>query len=174
MYIDGMFGFLLGILIIWGGYAVSVVICTTIANKIENGAKQGVKMAEIIRKYRDKHNSLVTEYKCSVCGEPTLRYRSVGKRRALCIDCTRREENERVNKRKQDLYNKGCKDTVDEVKSLINHYLIDAMNLENATKYGNKDAKQQDISYGTLMRYEIANCVDDLMESIELLQERNK
>ena len=114
MYIDGMLGFLLGIFLIWGGYAAIVLICTTIADIIENKEKQGAKMAEIIRKYRDKYNNLVTEYKCSVCGEPTLRYRSVGDRRALCVFCMKREENERTEKRKQDIYAKGYADAIDK------------------------------------------------------------
>ena len=33
--------------------------------------------------------------------------------------------------------------------------------LDNATKYGNKNAKQQDFSYSTMMMYEIADMIDD-------------
>ena len=64
-------------------------------------------------------------------------------------------------------------DAIDEVKGLAQHYLIEMMELENATKYGNKNAKQQDVSYGTLMRYEIANCVDDFLDEVEQLKEQN-
>ncbi|MBQ0090260.1 MAG: hypothetical protein KBT27_13120 [Prevotellaceae bacterium] len=63
-------------------------------------------------------------------------------------------------------------EVIEEVKGLAQHYLIGAMDLENATKYGNKNAKQQDISYGSLMRYEIADCVDDFMDSVERLKEQ--
>lgn len=63
-------------------------------------------------------------------------------------------------------------DMIDEVKGLAQHYLIGMMDLENATKYGNKNAEQQDISYGTLMRYEIADCVDGFLDSIEGLKEK--
>ena len=61
---------------------------------------------------------------------------------------------------------------IEEVKGLAKHYLVGAMDLENATKYGNKNAKQQDISYSTLMRYEIADCVDDFIDSVERLKEQ--
>ena len=33
--------------------------------------------------------------------------------------------------------------------------------LDDATKYGNKNAKQQNFSYSTMMMYEIANMIDD-------------
>ena len=64
-------------------------------------------------------------------------------------------------------------EAIEEVKRLAQHYLIGSMDLENATKYGNKNAEQQDNSYGTLMRYEIANCVDDFMDSVERLRGQN-
>ena len=39
--------------------------------------------------------------------------------------------------------------------------LLDQYNLKDATKYGNKDAKQQNHSYSTLMLYEIADMIED-------------
>jgi len=39
--------------------------------------------------------------------------------------------------------------------------LIKQYGLENATKYGNKDAEQQRHSYSTMMMYEIADMIDD-------------
>lgn len=39
--------------------------------------------------------------------------------------------------------------------------LTEQYNLDNATKYGNKDAKQQSFSYDTMMMYEIADMIDD-------------
>ena len=45
---------------------------------------------------------------------------------------------------------------------LINADLLtEQYNLDNATKYGNKDAKQQSFSYDTMMMYEIADMIDD-------------
>ena len=70
------------------------------------------------------------------------------------------------------LYDEIRAEVIEEIKGLAQHYLIGAMDLENATKYGNKNAKQQDISYGTLMRYEIADCVDDFIDSVEGLKEQ--
>ena len=39
--------------------------------------------------------------------------------------------------------------------------------LKNCTKYGNKNAKQQAESYSTMMMYEIADLVDDLIEIVK-------
>ena len=38
--------------------------------------------------------------------------------------------------------------------------LLEQYNLKDATKYGNKDAKQQAHSYSTMMLYEIADMID--------------
>lgn len=37
----------------------------------------------------------------------------------------------------------------------------------DCTKYGNKDAKQQKKSYSTMMMYEVADLVDDLMDIVK-------
>ena len=39
--------------------------------------------------------------------------------------------------------------------------------LKNCTKYGNKNAKQQAESYNTMMMYEVADLVDDLIETVK-------
>lgn len=39
--------------------------------------------------------------------------------------------------------------------------LLELYNLKDATKYGNKDAKQQEHSYSTMMMYEIADMIED-------------
>lgn len=39
--------------------------------------------------------------------------------------------------------------------------------LDDATKYGNKNAKQQDFSYSTMMMYEIADMIDDAQTIID-------
>ena len=39
--------------------------------------------------------------------------------------------------------------------------------LKNCTKYGNKNAKQQAESYSTMMMYEVADLVDDLIEIVK-------
>jgi hypothetical protein len=38
---------------------------------------------------------------------------------------------------------------------------MEQYNLKDATKYGNKDAKQQNHSYSTLYLYELADMIDD-------------
>ena len=39
--------------------------------------------------------------------------------------------------------------------------------LKDCTKYGNKDAKQQEKSYSTMMMYEVADLVDDLIDIVK-------
>ena len=39
--------------------------------------------------------------------------------------------------------------------------LLEQYNLKDATKYGNKDAEQQEHSYSTMMLYEIADMIED-------------
>ena len=39
--------------------------------------------------------------------------------------------------------------------------------LKNCKKYGNKNAKQQAESYSTMMMYEVADLVDDLIEIVK-------
>lgn len=43
--------------------------------------------------------------------------------------------------------------------------------LSDCTKYGNKDAKQQEKSYSTMMLYEVAYLVDDLKEIVKQVAE---
>ena len=59
--------------------------------------------------------------------------------------------------------------------------LLEQYNLNDATKYGNKDAKQQAHSYSTMMLYEIADMIEDaptaydVDEVVEKLEEvKNK
>lgn len=39
--------------------------------------------------------------------------------------------------------------------------------LKECTKYGNKDAEQQEKSYATMMMYEVAYLIDDLLEIVK-------
>ena len=39
--------------------------------------------------------------------------------------------------------------------------------LKDCTKYGNKDAEQQNHSYSTMLMYEVADMVDDLIEIVK-------
>lgn len=52
---------------------------------------------------------------------------------------------------------------IDEFADRLSKYL----NVESATKYGNKDAEQQRNSYDTLMKYEIADAIDDIAEQMK-------
>lgn len=53
---------------------------------------------------------------------------------------------------------------IDDFANGISEYL----GVENATKYGNKNAEQQRISYDTLMKYEIADAIDDIAEQLKV------
>ena len=52
---------------------------------------------------------------------------------------------------------------IDDFANGISEYL----GVENATKYGNKNVEQQRISYDTLMKYEIADAIEDVAEELK-------
>lgn len=58
----------------------------------------------------------------------------------------------------------GYNKAIDDFANGISEYL----GVENATKYGNKNAEQQRISYDTLMKYEIADAIDDIAEQLKV------
>ena len=45
--------------------------------------------------------------------------------------------------------------------------LSEYLNMENATKYGNENVEQQRNSYDTLMKYEIADAINDIAEQLK-------
>ena len=52
-------------------------------------------------------------------------------------------------------------------KKIIDRLEERASFLSDCTKYGNKDAEQQRKSYSTMMMYEVADLVDDLIEIVK-------
>lgn len=67
-----------------------------------------------------------------------------------------------------------CRNNVLDILKAYNKAIDDFANgisehlgVENATKYGNKNAEQQRISYDTLMKYEIADAIDDIAEQLK-------
>ena len=70
-----------------------------------------------------------------------------------------------------------CKmQTVEDVKKkAVNEYAKSVVEeleertdfLKDCTKYGNKNAEQQAESYSTMMMYEVADLVDDLIEIVK-------
>ena len=56
-------------------------------------------------------------------------------------------------------YNKAIDDFVER--------LITYLGIENATKYGNKNAEQMRNSYGTFMNYEIVESIKDVAEQLK-------
>ena len=67
-------------------------------------------------------------------------------------------------------------DVVEKIRNITTSYDIDkvvekleerADFLKDCTKYGNKNAKQQAESYSTMMMYEVADLVDDLIEIVK-------
>lgn len=65
-------------------------------------------------------------------------------------------------------------EAIEKIKESIKFRLIGELGLEGVRKYGNKNAKQQANSYATVMKYEIADCVDDLLDDLEQLKERKE
>ena len=59
----------------------------------------------------------------------------------------------------QKAYNKAIDDFVERLKTYLG--------IENATKYGNKNAEQMRNSYGTFMNYEIADSIEDVAEQLK-------
>ena len=65
--------------------------------------------------------------------------------------------------------------TVEQFEQEIRNKAIDdfangiseCLGVENATKYGNKNAEQQRMSYDTLMKYEIADAIEDVAEQLK-------
>ena len=47
-----------------------------------------------------------------------------------------------------------------------------AFDCENATKYGNKNAKQQEHSYSTIMLYEVSDIIEDTIDNAPTVEER--
>lgn len=82
-------------------------------------------MAEIIREYRDQYGKLVTEYKCSVCGEPTPRNRKVGGRRALCHKCYMSEINDKALARRRAQFDNGISKAIECIKGYYEEVMCD-------------------------------------------------
>lgn len=61
------------------------------------------------------------------------------------------------------MFQLGYNKAIDDFANGISEYL----GVENATKYGNKNAEQQGISYDTLMKYEIADAIEDVAEQLK-------
>lgn len=66
---------------------------------------------------------------------------------------------EELSKYAERQYNKAIDDFADS--------LVKYLGVENATKYGNKNAEQQRNSYDTLMKYEIADSIEDVAEQLK-------
>ena len=60
-------------------------------------------------------------------------------------------------------FTKGYNKAIDDFVERLTTYL----GIENATKYGNKNAEQMRNSYGTFMNYEIAESIEDVAEQLK-------
>lgn len=67
-------------------------------------------------------------------------------------------------------YEQGYKQAIDDVIELVK-VMITELDIKECTKYGNKNAELQNKSYDTLMKYEIAGSVDDLLCRLEVLKD---
>ena len=59
----------------------------------------------------------------------------------------------------KEIYNKAIDDFVERLTTYLG--------IENATKYGNKNAEQMRNSYGTFMNYEIAESIKDVAKQLK-------
>ena len=66
-------------------------------------------------------------------------------------------------------YIKAIEDAVECVIQMIAE-----LDVGNCTKYGNKNAEQQSKSYNTLMKYEVAGSIDDLLDRLEQLKSKTE
>ena len=62
-----------------------------------------------------------------------------------------------------ELYDMVYNKAIDDFSNRLSEYL----GVKNVTKYGNKNAKQQRNSYDTLMKYEIADAIEDVAEQLK-------
>lgn len=60
-------------------------------------------------------------------------------------------------------FHSGYNKAIDDFAKNLLEYLC----VENATKYGNENAEQQRNSYDTLMKYEIADAIEDVLERLK-------
>ena len=67
---------------------------------------------------------------------------------------------------------KAIDELMEVVKSAYHNFC--GYDLEQMTKYGNKDASQQEQSYSTLMMYEIEGEFDGLIDALEQLKAGGK
>ena len=74
-----------------------------------------------------------------------------------------------VGKDLQNAFNDGYNTAIDDATKFID-YLIADLDVEGCTKYGNKNEEQEKKSYDTLMKYEIAGSIEDLLDRLERLK----
>ena len=102
------------------------------------------------------------------------------------IDCAREQEQleewleelKFLKQWKSDIMDEFCKYDVSSFEELVTNVrnkaiddfanrISECLGVENATKYGNKNAEQQRMSYDTLMKYEIADAIEDIAEQLK-------
>lgn len=74
-----------------------------------------------------------------------------------------RELKDTITSNAEVLERQGYNEAIDDFAKRLTTYL----GVENATKYGNKNAEQQRMSYDTLMKYEIADAIEDVAEQLK-------
>ena len=88
------------------------------------------------------------------------------------------EDYKHIKQWKSDVIDSFCKYDASSLEELVNNVrnkaiddfangISECLGVENATKYGNKNAEQQRMSYDTLMKYEIADAIEDVAEQLK-------
>ena len=88
------------------------------------------------------------------------------------------EDYKHIKQWKSDVIDSFCKYDASSLEELVTNVrnkaiddfangISECLGVENATKYGNKNAEQQRMSYDTLMKYEIADAIEDIAEQLK-------
>ena len=88
------------------------------------------------------------------------------------------EDYKHIKQWKSDVIDSFCKYDASSLEELVTNVrnkaiddfangISECLGVENATKYGNKNAEQQRMSYDTLMKYEIADAIEDVAEQLK-------
>ena len=83
------------------------------------------------------------------------------------INCLSIPEHNQENCHNATCKRKSRKDGYNNAIDDFANGILECLGVENATKYGNKNAEQQRNSYDTLMKYEIADSIEDVAEQLK-------
>lgn len=105
--------------------------------------------------------------RCENCGNEQIQILNY-KGDYLCGICGRDTERMHEIEHDAEVRAKAIDEVMEVVKRVYHNF--SGYDLEQMTKYGNKNARQQSESYSTLMMYEIAGEFGDLIDELEQMK----